>query len=69
MMRPETVVGTAVEKPTDPGFYKYSDGRQSVIFCLDSFTRWWVITRTPNMQRCEWSYILETIGNDRLVKA
>ncbi len=57
-----------VEAPIEPGFYRYSGGRQTLIFLLDYNQLWWVISDNSEMARCVWEYIEQALGVWDLVK-
>lgn len=55
-------------KPTDPGFYKYSGGRQSLIFLLTESGQWYAICDNGTMDKCVWGYIEQALSTWDLVR-
>lgn len=62
---------TAIKEPTEPGFYRYSGGRQTLIFLLKSCgwtNQWYVIADFAEIKPCSWSYIEQALSVWDLVK-
>lgn len=63
---------TMTPPPAKPGFYKYSDGNQDLIFLLTGTTvrtyQWWAFFSNGNLERCSWSYIEQGLGGHDLVR-
>lgn len=51
-----------VAPPTEPGFYHYDGGAQSMIFLLDSTGTWWTCFDNGDMQPCDWGYIEQALS-------
>ena len=59
-------------KPTEPGFYQYTGGRQTLLFLLKTRkssdylglpeNQWYVISDSGEISRCDWSYIEQALG-------
>lgn len=58
----------AVEPPTEPGFYKYSGGRQTLLFLLGSGGQWYALFDNGEAHACHWEYIEQALGVWDLVK-
>lgn len=50
-----------IPAPTEPGFYKYSGGRQTLLFLLAS-DQWYVWFDNTEMAPCDWAYIEQALG-------
>lgn len=72
-MTENKVSEVTVEPPTEPGFYKYSGGNQSMIFLLVPVVmlpsgkfadglQWYVINDNGSMSQCLWEYIEQALG-------
>lgn len=49
-------------EPTEPGFYKYSGGRNAMLFLLDHSAQWWVVFDSGFMEKCVWEYIEQALA-------
>jgi hypothetical protein len=49
-------------EPTEVGFYKYSGGRQTMLFLRDYSGQWYVILDHGTMEQCTWGYIEQALG-------
>jgi len=49
-------------EPTDPGFYIYSGGRQTMVFLLDLDQTWYVIFDNVILEHCVWDYIAQALS-------
>lgn len=62
----DIVIESRVKPPTEPGFYRYSGGRQTLIFLLVHHSmlgaRWYVISDNGTMSSCVWGYIEQCLG-------
>lgn len=56
------------QAPTEPGFYVYSGGAQSMVFLLGQGGVWHVISDSGEMTACGWEYIEQALGVWDLVR-
>lgn len=54
--------------PTEPGFYVYDGGAQTLVFTLDHSGQWWAVSIDLGMVRCDWGYIEQALGVWDLVR-
>lgn len=57
-----------VAAPTEPGWYAYSGGRQTMIFLLRPEQQWFVIADNGSVAPCKWGYIEQALGVWDLVR-
>ena len=50
-----------ISAPTEPGFYRYSGGRQTILFLLRD-GQWFTIFDNVTINACEWGYIEQALG-------
>lgn len=51
-----------VEPPTKPGFYRYSGGRQNMLFLLSSDGQWCTYFDNGDYKVCDWGYIEQALS-------
>lgn len=64
----ETAKTEEVKAPTDPGFYKYSGGRDVLVFLLRPDGQWYTWFDNGEAHECAWGYIEQALGVWDLVK-
>lgn len=68
----DTPSSVEVPAPTEPGFYVYSGGRQSMLFLLKDVygegLRWAVYNDSGDYAPCEWPYIEQALGVHDLLR-
>lgn len=55
-------VPTMFPAPTEPGFYRYSGGRQHLMFLLTEDGQWFTIFDNGTSAKCNWGYIEQALG-------
>lgn len=63
----DTYTSLPVAEPTEQGFYKYSGGRQNMLFLLCPVDLgaghvWKVIFSNGTIETCSWGYIEQALG-------
>lgn len=61
-------VETFTTEPTEPGFYAYTGGRQTMVFLLDHHGQWHVTFDNGDGNHCEWGYIEQCLSVYELVR-
>lgn len=61
-MSGHNIVAPTVAEPTEQGFYKYSGGRQTLLFLRDASGQWYAIFDNGLMERCVWGYIEQALS-------
>lgn len=67
-MTEDSTLSVEIAPPTDPGFYRYSGGGQTMIFLLDQQGQWWTFFDNGDGGKCEWGYIEQALGVWDLIK-